>query len=213
MASSFLYNAIIEICQKQYGANDYDDFPEIILESYPFVRGDQERIRQDISLCFSKLKNAGAELFCVASNSFHGFLPEISQIRFVNLILESLEEASRCKVSKALILGAQTTIDLRLYEQGRILCVYPSEEEQKYIQKIIREVAGGSILVHQAVKLGSIIKTFQEKFLVDGVIIACTELPLIHREFPLSESVDLPILDTVEVLAKRLLVLSQNKGH
>ncbi|HEY5234655.1 MAG TPA: hypothetical protein VIJ14_00635, partial [Rhabdochlamydiaceae bacterium] len=71
MASAFLYNTIIEICQKEYGANDYNGFPEIILESYPFTRGDTEKIRHDISLCFTKLKNAGADLFSIASNSFH----------------------------------------------------------------------------------------------------------------------------------------------
>jgi aspartate/glutamate racemase len=90
--SAFLYNTIIEVCQKQYGSTDYNEFPEIVLESYPFTRGDREKIRQDISLCFAKLKSAGAELFCIASNSFHGFLPDISLIAFVNLILEVLEK-------------------------------------------------------------------------------------------------------------------------
>jgi aspartate racemase len=213
MASALLYNTIIEVCQKQYGSNDYNEFPEIILESYPFTRGDREKIRQDISLCFAKLKSAGAELFYIASNSFHGFLPDISLIAFVNLVLEVLEEASRFNISKALILAAQTTIDLQLYEQLGLQCVYPSLEDQKQIQKIIQEVAGGAVTENQSAKLREIIKSIRDKSQVDGVIIACTELPLIHRKFPLSELVGLTIIDTVEVLAKRLLILSQEKGH
>lgn len=209
MASAFLYTTIIELCQKIYGANDYNEFPEIILESYPFVRGDRKKIQEDISLCFSKLKNAGAALFSLASNSFHGYLPDVTTLAFVNLIIESLKEASHCNISKALILAARPTIELKLYEQTGLQCVYPREEDQKRIEKMIREVAGGIVTNDQATKLDGIIKYFQRQSLVDGVIIACTELPLIHRKFPL---VGISIIDSVEVLAKRLLALSRSEG-
>lgn len=205
VASALLYNTIIEICQKEYGANDYNEFPEIILESYPFTRGDREKIRHDISLCFKKLKSAGAELFSIASNSFHGFLPDVSSFAFVNLVQEGLQEASRLGISKALILAAQPTIDLKLYEQTGLQCIYP--EDQNQIQKIIREVAGGEVSQQQAEKLAEIIRGLE----IDGVIIACTELPLIHRKFPLSKH-GLPVIDTVDVLAKRLLILSRSDG-
>lgn len=205
MASAFLYNTMIEICQKQYGSKDYNEFPEIILESYPFTRGDREKIKHDISLCFTKLKNAGADLFSIACNSFHGFLPDVSSIAFVNLILESLQEASRLNISKALILAAEPTITMKLYEQTGLQCIYP--KDQKQVQNMIREVAGGKVANHQALKLGEIIQSNRSE--IDGVILACTELPLIHRKFPLSKETDLPIIDTVEVLAKRLLSLSQ----
>ena len=207
MASAFLYKTIIEKCQKEYGANDYNEFPEIILESYPFTRGDSEKIKQDISLCLTKLKNAGADLFSIACNSFHGYLPDVSSIAFVNLVLESLKEAAHLGVSKALILSAQPTIDLKLYEQTGLKCIYP--EDQKQIQKIIREVAGGEVSQHQAAKLGEIIQS--SRLQIDGVVLACTELPLIHQKFPLSMQHNLPIIDTVGVLAKRLLILSQGK--
>lgn len=208
MASIFLCQTIIEICQKEYGCNDYSDFPEIILESYPFIRGDREKIRHDIALCFSKLQKAGAKLFSIASNSFHGFLPDTTSVAFVNLVLESVGEASRLQVSKALILAAQPTIDLKLYELTGLQCIYPSKEDQQLIQKIIREVAGGMITKDQAQQLKGIINTLQEKSQIDGIIIACTELPLIHRQFPIAET-GLPVVDTVEVLARRLLVLAQ----
>jgi aspartate racemase len=207
VASAFLYNTIIEICQKQYGSSDYNEFPEIILESYPFTRGDKEKITHDISLCLTKLKSAGAELFSLACNSFHGFLPDVSSIAFVNLVLESLQEASRLNISKALILAAEPTINMKLYEQTGLQCIYP--KDQKQIQSMIREIAGGEIINHQAALLEEIIQSNRSE--IDGVILACTELPLIHRKFPLSKQTDLPIIDTVEVLAKSLLSLSQKQ--
>jgi aspartate/glutamate racemase len=128
-------------------------------------------------------------------------LPDVSSFDFVNLVQESLQEASRLGISKPLILAAKSTIDLKLYEQTGLQCVYP--EDQNQIQKIIREVAGGEVSQQQAEKLAEIIQCSP----IDGVIIACTELPLIHRKFPLIQA-GLPVIDTVEVLAKRLLTLS-----
>ncbi|HEY5235988.1 MAG TPA: aspartate/glutamate racemase family protein, partial [Rhabdochlamydiaceae bacterium] len=122
-------------------------------------------------------------------------------------VQESLKEASRLGISRALILSAQPTIDLKLYEQTGLKCIYP--EDQNQIQKIIHEVAGGEVSNAQAAKLEEIIQSNRSQ--IDGVIIACTELPLVHRKFPLSKQTDLPIIDTVEVLAKRLLILSQSE--
>jgi aspartate racemase len=197
-ASAFLYTTLIELCQKQYGSNDYNEFPEIILESFPFIR-DAEKIRQDISLCLAKLKSAGADLFCIASHSFHGYLPAVPSA-FINLVSESLQEASRCNISKALILASQTTIDLKLYEQHGC---YPSKEDQKAIQTIIREVAGGTIAEPSARALQEMVNRLRPKLHFDGVILACTELPLLYRKFPFSTK--LLVIDTTEVLAKKLL--------
>ena len=206
MASAFLYSTLITLCQNQYGSSDYNEFPEVILASYPFTREDPKKIRTDLSLCLTKLERAGVDLFCIASHSFHAYLPDTSSITFINLISESLQEASRCHVSKALILAAQTTIDLKLYEQEDLQCYYPSKKDQQLVQKIIREVAGGIITQQQAETLKEMISALQHHF--NGVIIACTELPLIHRRFPLLLN-GLPMIDTIEVLAKKLLISSR----
>lgn len=145
MASSFLYSTIIEVCQKLYHSNDYNEFPEIILDSFPFTRGNQEITKQEIALCFSKLKTAGADLLCIASNSFHGDLPDISSDSFINLIHEGLKEASRLKISSGLIFGSQLTIGQKLYERSQMECLYPSTTQQQVVNQIIREVAGGTV--------------------------------------------------------------------
>ncbi len=207
MASAFLYTSILEICQKQYNANDYNEFPEIVLVSYPFTRGNEEKIRNEISLCLSKLKNAGASLFSIASNSLHGFLPDLPKADFVNLMAEGLKEATHQHVSKALILAAPMTINLKLYEQSAIECLYPPSKEQQQVNHLIREIAGGKVEESQAQELRKIISQIHDNNPFDGIIIACTELPLIHRKLPLS--VALPVVDTVKVLASRLVTLSR----
>ncbi len=206
-ASAFLYSTLIELCQKQYGSNDYHEFPEIILESFPFIRGDDEGIRRDLSLCLSKLKNAGADLFCLASHSLHGCLPNVSAIPFVHLISESLREVSSRKLSKILILAAQKTIGLKLYEREKLTCFYPPEKEQQQIQTWIRQVASGKVTREQSMGISEMVNRLQREWPFEAVLIACTELPLIHRQFPLALTV--PVIDTSEVLARRLLSLAE----
>src|SRR5437762_333852 len=90
MASAFLYESILNVCQKEYRANDYADFPEILLLSYPFTRGDEEKIRSEIAECLLKLQHANASIFCIASHSFHAFLPSLPN-GFIHLVQENLQ--------------------------------------------------------------------------------------------------------------------------
>jgi aspartate racemase len=198
VAGGYLFSMILEVCQKKYGAKDYGDFPEIILVSYPFTRGDKLRIQEEISLCVKKLQKAGACLCCVASHSFHGFLPEI-KLPFVNLVDEAMKAAHRMNIGNALLFAAETTIDLKIYEKGNFKCIYPSNDEQQVVNRIIREVAGGSVRKEQAEELKQIIGRYD----VDGIILACTEYPLIHRSFHVSEL--MPVIDPIEILAEKLV--------
>lgn len=199
MASALLYTSIIEVCQKNYNASDYSDFPEIILVSHPFLR---EKIKEELALCFAKLKLTKADLFSIASVSFHGFLPENLPGGFVNLITESLKEAAHLHLSKAVILASQKTIDLKLFEHPNLTCFYPSPENQNIINQLIWEVAEGKVNENQSHALRNIIGHMHRHSSVEGIILACTELPLIHRKRRLFD--ELPVIDTIEVLAKSL---------
>ncbi len=200
-ASAYLYSILLEVCQKKYRANDYSDFPEIILVSFPFTRGNKQQIQEEISLCVEKLKKAGASYCCIVSHSFHGFLPEI-KLPFVNLVEGAIEAARRAKIAKALVFAADTTIALKIYEKGNFDCVYPSKDEQQVVNRIIREVSGGTVQTEQAEVLKKIIGRRD----VDGILLACTEYPIIHRSFPLSESI--PVIDPIAILAEKLVQLA-----
>lgn len=212
MASAFLYSSIVQVCQQKYHSNDYAEFPEIILVSYPFSRGDEKRVRREIRRCFSKLQGAGTSLYCIASHSLHGYLPKSLQSGFVSLVKESLKEAKRLKISKALILSSETTIRLHLYEQPGIDCVYPPHADQLRVNKYIREVAGGKINRSQSIELRKMISRLHKSFHFDGVLIACTELPLINAQLPLKLA-SLPIVDSIQVLAKVLVERALSKSQ
>lgn len=206
MASAFLYSSILRTCQRLYKSNDYHEFPEIVLISHPFQREFKQKIPLELSMCFGRIEQCGAKVICIASHSFHGLLPKILPSGFVNLVDVGLAEASRMTIKKALILSAPLTIDMRLYERSEIECVYPDESDQESINLIIREIAGGHIEPTQSELIQNIINRSHKKHLFDGVIVACTELPLAHSQK--SFSLHLPIVDTIQVLAHQLVLLA-----
>jgi len=204
MGSACLYRAVLEACQKNHGVSDSHEFPEIVLVSYPFTRDNPDQVRKEVSQCFAKLKNAGVDLVCIASNSFHAFLPDLAGFEFVHLIAEGLKEAERLKISRALILAGQRTVDAKLYDGSTAQCLYPTSEEQQVVNRIIGEVAGGKIEASQAEELKKLIDAVSRYLPIDGVIIACTELPLVHKQFSLSIH-SLPVIDTVAILAQKVV--------
>ena len=200
MASAYLYQIIINICQKNYSSVDYSEFPQIILISYPFIRGNPEKTREDLTSCLTKLKNANASVIGLACNSLHAYLPDLSGVEFIHLVNQSVQTIHDQGISKVLVLSAQKTIDSKLYEQEGLSCIYPIETNQMEINRIIREVASGIVCNEQTNTLNRIISNAEP---IEGIILACTELPLVHHAFPLST--DLPIIDTIEVLARKLV--------
>ena len=209
MASAFLLSSIVSICQKVYNANDYNEFPEIVLISYPFTRGKKEAIQQELAACFSRLTKVGVHYVCIASHSFHGFLPEGPVPHgFINLVDEGLAEALRLRITRALILAAPLTITMKLYERSNIQCVYPTAADQQIVNEIIREIAGGRIEVDQSKRLRDVIERTALAIPFDGIIIACTELPLTLSKTPIAQN--LPIVDTTQAISTRLISLARS---
>ena len=102
------------------------------------------------------------------------------------------------------------TINLKLYETSAIECLYPASKEQQQVNQFIREIAGGKVEDSQAQELRKIISQIHGHASFDGIIIACTELPLLHKKMPLSDT--LPVVNTVEVLAKQLVMLARSNN-
>lgn len=200
MASCYLYQRILKLAQTLYGSDDYHEFPHIVLISFPFFRADPEKIQKDLSTCLMRLKNSGADILALACNSFHGYLPDTTGYDFVHLIDASVKRAQALKLSKILILSAPKTIEMKLYEREGLTCIYPHKDDQSAINLIIREISSGKVSIDQNIRLQQVI---EQAGAIDGVFLACTELPLVHEAFPLSNH--LPIVDTVEVLAKELI--------
>lgn len=210
-ASEYLYRLLIEMSTKYFGAKNNEDFPEIVLASVPvpdFISSDTKRqeVLQMLNERVVKLNNLDISCFSIACNTAHILLPQLqslTKVPFISMIdevVKLVKEEGRKKVG---LLGTPSTIRYELYQSALqkegIETIVPTKKQLITLEKIIRNILKGRILLADSKKLVVIARGL-EKQGAEGIILGCTELPLV---FPLKY--DIPIYNSVEVLALALL--------
>lgn len=88
------------------------------------------------------------------------------------------------------------------FDGSGITIIVPSEEEQQYIQqKLFSEIEQGIFLESTRNGLLSIVKRLIHEEAIDGVILGCTELPLILTQ----SEYGIPFLNTTEIHVSRII--------
>ncbi len=186
-------------------------YPEIIIYSLDFQRftdyenSDRPRYIAEIVHGVQALERAGADFVAFAANSPHSVFAEVSAettVPLLSIVEVTAQEAVRRDLSCALLLGIQHTMQSSFYqaefEKHGIPVITPDQTEQQEINRIIFD----ELTLHQfkpATKQW-LIDTIL-RYEVDGVILGCTELPLILAQK------DLPIgvLDTLGLHVNAIL--------
>lgn len=209
-ASAQLVELLIEISVRDFGAKNGDDFPEIILDSIPIsdfisnptnVKLALNILRRRIDI----LKVLNISSFAIACNTAHIMFDELQakDSRFVSMIDEVVKRVSEKKLTKVGLLASPSTLRFGLFEHPldelNIEIILPTKREQETIEMIIRNIISGKKLQSDKEKLTLIANTLKSRG-AQGVILGCTELPLI---FP--KKFSLPIFNCLEILASALL--------
>lgn len=198
---------------KQYYAryNDYY-YPEIIIFSLDFQRftdfenrGDKAGYVDEIMSGVTALQNAGAEFIFMAANSPHAVFGEIEKLAAVpllSIVNVTADYAQRQGLKHLLLTGIKFTMQSSFYPDAcrarNIKVTVPSPEEQDEIDRIIfSELTIGIFAVESKEKLLSIISNYE----VDGVILGCTELPLILKQ----QDTEVTLLNTLTLHAEAAL--------
>lgn len=154
-----------------------------------------------------KLDKFGVDIIVLACNTAHIIYPEL--IKYTNSYFPSLidlvsTKASRLKLRRVGIFATPTTIKSGLYQNKLakfgISAVIPSQKTINYLEMIIRKLITGENINQD--KLFRIGKNFIKKNNLDGLILGCTELPLV---FPKNKFLPNQILDSLDILADTLI--------
>jgi aspartate racemase len=185
--------------------------PEILLLNYPFNRGltpeeklrDGSLVREELLHCLNALETGGASIAILVCNTLHLELAKLPRgsvcfCSIPDLVLEKIQEE---KQKRLLLLGTQNTCNSPLYHKSDLTIFRPLPEGQKIIDQAIDHVLEGNISEKDARLIEHVIESFPEK--IDGVILGCTDLPVLHHHFPIQ--VDQPIYDSVKIPAKSIL--------
>lgn len=210
-ASAHLLDLIIGLSIREFGAKNDDDFPEILLDSVSvpnFISSlDNRKVSLEILkervIFLNKIKPSCLAIACNTAHILLADLQSVSKAPFISLIDEVTNSVAKAKLRKVGILGTPVTIKSELYQRALqklgIEFIKPSEIELRILEGIIRKVIAG--LANRKDKaLLLVIANRLRKRGAQGIILGCTELPLI---FPKKQK--FPVFDSLEILARALL--------
>lgn len=193
-----------------YRARRSGQDPELVLFSASLSRmlslqnaGRRAELVAYLLRALEALHRAGADLGLIASNTPHEYFDDLQ--RAAPLPLLSIVEAScRAAAARGLrrlgLLGTGFTMRAEFYQRvfGRqgLAVLVPSPEEQDYVhEKIFAELEFGKVVPGTRLRFLDIVRRLIAEQQVDGLILGCTELPLM---FP-GDELGIPFLNTSRI--------------
>ncbi len=181
-------------------------YPEVVVFSLDFQRftdledrGDREAYVGYIMEGVRALERVGADFVIMAANSPHAVFEKVKEevtVPMISIAEVTADEAERLGLRTLLLLGIKFTMRSDFYQRvfGKrgIEVVTPSEGEQDEIDHIIfNELVLGVFREKSRERILEIMSGYD----VDGVILGCTELPLLIDR----GDAEVPLLDTLEL--------------
>lgn len=206
-STAVYYSRLNELVQERLGGSSS---ASLLLHSFNF--GEIEQLQHEerwgeladiLGAAASGLRDAGAEILLIATNTMHLLASRIERTSGLDII--HIAEATGQAVTeggyeRVLLLGTRFTMEREFYreritETSGSNVVIPDEEERKIVHRIIyEELVRGIISDNSRESVAGIINRSASDG-AQAVVLGCTELPLLIKP----EAVSLPVLDTTEI--------------
>jgi aspartate racemase len=184
-------------------------YPDIIiysvnLEDYHAWRTDNrwDKIADHLVLITKKLKDAGADFCVIATNTMHKVFHEVqsrSGIPLIHILVPVIEEIKNNELKKVGLLGTKFTMSESFYKDeliaSAILPIVPNSEQQEIIDQIIERELVQGILKDSSRKAYADIIDDLVKNGAEGIILGCTEIPLLITQ----KDCKVPVFDTAKL--------------
>jgi len=154
-----------------------------------------------------QLELAGADIVVLCTNTMHlcshAIIDNIS-IPFLHIAEATGSEIKSRGLKKVGLLGTKFTMEKDFYKEYifnnfGIEVIIPSDEERKQVHNIIyQELVHGKIKDDSRETYKQIIKNLEQNG-AEGVILGCTEIPLLISD----SDVDIPVFDTTTIHAEK----------
>lgn len=188
------------------------NFAECIIYSLNF--GDvQEKTWENsyellLNACES-LKKGGAEAIVLCANTAHLFADELEvqiQLPFIHIVTETAKSINKAGLKTIGLLGTKFTMEMDFYRKklesfGIQVLVPETQEVRDYVQNTVKEELGRGIIN----------KNTKEKYLeiiddlvkrgAEGIILGCTEIPLLLNQ----NDFTIPVFDTTKIHSEAII--------
>ncbi|PID82368.1 MAG: aspartate racemase [Clostridiales bacterium] len=153
------------------------------------------------------LEKAGADCVLICANTMHLCANAVKRsvsIPVIHIAEATGEKIKIKKISKVLLLGTRFTMKKDFYknilkEKYDIDTIIPDEDDIEIVDRVIfEELVHGTVLKKSKEEYKRIIDKSLERG-AEGVILGCTEIPLLIRQ----EDVSMPVFDTLKIHAEK----------
>lgn len=210
------YQSIITQYQEKMGSKEV--LPELFINSinmyrvFEFIsKDDLQGLANYLVEAIETLEKVGADFAVISANTPHIVFDEVNQrvsIPVYSIVEETVREAEKQGLKKVGLIGTKFTMENDFFkkpfeDRGKEVVV-PTEKEQQYIhEKIVAELENGIVNEETKEHYLAIIEDMVKRDGIDGVILGCTELPIIIKE----DDLELPQLNTTQIHIDRIIEL------
>ena len=158
-----------------------------------------------------RLEKGGADFILICCNAMHKIAEQIQnsiEVPLIHIADAAAEAVKRARLSSVGLLGAKAVMEQEFFKNNLVSAdlkvLIPAENDREFINDVIfNQLAYGKIVEESRERTLEIIKRLKTAG-SQGVILGCTELPLLIRE----EYSVLPLFDTLRLHAQRAVDLA-----
>lgn len=155
-----------------------------------------------------KLVVAGADCFAIGANTLHSYADRLEKeipIPFIHIATATAKKIQEKGFSTVGLLGTKATMEMAFYKdklaESGIKCLIPKEEVRDFIQHVIsKELIYNQFNNESRKKYAQIIDDLNKQG-AEGVVLGCTEIPLLVKP----ENTKVPLFDTLQIHAEALV--------
>lgn len=208
------YQAIISHYQERIGSREV--LPELFINSINMYKifellseGRTEDLTEYLAEAARKLEGIGADFVIMAANTPHIVFNQVQEridVPMISIVEATCEIAQELNLKKIGLIGTKFTMENDFFKKPflrqNIEIIVPSEQEQTYIhQKTIEELENGIVKEETKKEFLSIINGMKEQEGINGIILGCTEFPMLIKE----EDLDIQQLNTTEIHINKIV--------
>ena len=205
--STLVYYKKIAAAYKKRDKKGY--FPALTIETVNMYEmldlcraGNYEALSDYLLEGIFNLEKAGVDFVVLASNTPHvvfDILEQRSHIPMLSIVTPVYQAVKESSLKKIAWLGTRFTMEQpyfrKIFEENGAAIVIPEENEREIIDRIIaEELEFGIVNLDSKKQIDQIIRRLCSEENIEGIIMGCTELPLMYSE----ESLPVPVFDTME---------------
>lgn len=210
------YQVLNNLASKEYGDKHS---AKVIINSVDF--GEISKLQSEgkwdvldgiMANAAKSLENAGATSILICANTMHltiEAIRKVVQIPVIHIAKATGEQILEKKISKVALLGTKYTMEKTFYidvlKSMGIEVIIPEKTDREIVHTIIYDELSKGVLKATSKEAYIAIINKLEKKGAEGVILGCTEIPLLIQQ----EDVSIPVFDTTTIHATKAFNLSK----